>query len=111
MTARATSPLATAQRRRLLRMKANGSYCTGLAKTEQELAARWEPYVVQPEHVKQALTLMAYQLGVEGELQFKKMLACLERGDTRCAAREATDSQWEHQTPKRVAVVRALLLR
>ena len=81
-----------------------------VAKTEQELAARWEPYVVQPEHVKQALTLMGYQLGIEGELQFKKMLACLERDDTQCAAREALDSQWEHQTPKRVAVVRALLL-
>lgn len=82
-----------------------------LEATETEIAARWQPYADQPEHVKQALCLMAYQLGVEGELQFKKMLACLEKGDTRCAAREAMDSQWEHQTPKRVALVAALLER
>ena len=76
---------------------------------EHELAARWAPYKDQPEHIKQALSLMAYQLGVEGELMFKRMLACLEQGDTRCAAREALDSQWEHQTPGRAHTVAALL--
>ena len=80
-----------------------------LGRTEHELAARWAPYADQPEHIKQALSLMAYQLGVEGELQFKKMLGCLERGDTRCAAREALDSLWEHQTPGRAHTVAALL--
>ena len=80
-----------------------------LGKTEHDLAARWAPYVAQPEHIKQALSLMAYQLGVEGELMFKKMLACLARDDTRCAAREALDSQWEHQTPGRAHTVAALL--
>ena len=54
---------------------------------------------------------MAYQLGIEGELQFKKMLACLERDDTQCAAREALDSRWEHQTPGRAHTVAALFLR
>ena len=78
---------------------------------ELELSQKWTPYQDQPEQVKQALSLMAYQLGVEGELQFRKMLACLERGDTHCAAREAMDSEWEHQTPQRVAVVAALLER
>ena len=82
-----------------------------LAGAEEALAVRWHPYRDQPEHVKQALCLMAYQLGVEGELQFKKMLACLERGDTHCAAREAMASEWQHQTPQRVAVVAALLER
>ena len=82
-----------------------------LGKTEHDLAARWIPYADQPEHVKQALSLMAYQLGIEGELQFKKMLACLERDDTQCAAREALDSQWEHQTPGRAHTVAALFLR
>ena len=81
-----------------------------LADTEAQLQARWKPYSDQPENVKQALSLMAYQLGVDGELQFKKMLACLERSDTRCAAREAMDSQWEHQTPRRVDAVVAILL-
>ena len=91
--------------------KGNGCWCIELGKTEHETwPPAGQPYVVQPEHVKQALTLMAYQLGVEGELQFKKMLACLASDDTRCAAREAMDSAWEEQTPKRVAIVRALLL-
>ena len=82
-----------------------------LGRTEHELAARWGPYKDQPEHIKQALSLMAYQLGVAGELMFKKMLACLAQGDTRCAAREALDSQWEHQTPGRAHTVAALLER
>ena len=80
-----------------------------LGSMEHDLAARWAPYKDQPEHIKQALSLMAYQLGVEGELMFKRMLACLEQGDTRCAAREALDSQWEHQTPGRAHTVAALL--
>ena len=82
-----------------------------LGRTERELAARWAPYVDQPEHIKQALSLMAYQLGVAGELMFKKMFAALERGDRAGAAREALDSKWAEQTPKRVAVVAALLQR
>ena len=80
-----------------------------LGRTEHDLAARWVPYKDQPEHIKQALSLMSYQLGVEGELGFKKMLACLALKDTRCAAREALDSQWEHQTPGRAHTVAALL--
>ena len=31
---------------------------------------------------------------------FTKMLACLEAGDTQCAAREALDSQWSEETPR-----------
>ena len=80
-----------------------------LGETERGLAARWKPYQDQPEHVKQALSLMAYQLGVEGELQFKRMLGCLEQDDTHCAAREALDSKWHRQTPGRAEYVAALL--
>ena len=43
-----------------------------LGRTEQELVARWVPYKDQPEHIKQALSLMAYQLGVEGELHVQE---------------------------------------
>ena len=82
-----------------------------LLRAERELAARWAPYRDQPENIKQALLLMAYQLGVEGELKFKKMLACLEHDDTQCAAREALDSLWEHQTPGRAHMVAALFLQ
>lgn len=81
-----------------------------LARAESTLAAQWPPYGDQAEHVKQALALMAYQLGVSGELMFTRMFACLEREDSQCAAREVADSKWNQQTPKRVAAVRALLL-
>ena len=82
-----------------------------LYRTERDLAARWAPYEDQPEHIKQALSLMAYQLGVAGELMFKKMLGCLERKDTRCAAREALDSKWAEQTHDRAKLVAMLLQR
>lgn len=82
-----------------------------LDRTETDLAARWELYHRQPEHVKQALTLMAYQLGVSGELGFHKMFACLERRDTSCAAREALNSRWAEQTPERARFVAMLLER
>ena len=82
-----------------------------LALAEAHIRSRWQPYAEQPEHVKQALTLMAYQLGVEGELEFQKMFACLERGETSCAAREALDSRWAEQTPQRAKFVAMLLER
>ena len=82
-----------------------------LGSTEHGLAARWAPYAEQPEHIKQALSFMAYQLGIEGELMFRKMFAALERGDRAQAAREVLDSKWAQQTPNRVAVVAALLGR
>ena len=98
---------------RLPLTEAEGELLLGhrLYRTERDLAARWAPYKDQVERIKQALSLMAYQLGVSGELKFKKMLACLERDDTQCAAREALDSLWEHQTPGRAHMVAALFLR
>ena len=39
-----------------------------LSHVESQLAARWAPYKDQPEHIKQALSLMAYQLGVDGRI-------------------------------------------
>ena len=82
-----------------------------LGKLEHDLAARWVPYEDQPEHIQQALSLMVYQLGVSGELQFKKMLGCLEQDDTQCAARAALNSKWAHQTPGRADTVAALFLK
>ena len=44
---------------------------------------------------------MAYQMGVEGVLGFRNMIAALERGDYAEAANQALDSLWAKQTPNR----------
>lgn len=49
-----------------------------------------------------ALASMAFQLGVNGLMQFKNMLAAVERGDDVAVAKEMRDSRWYTQTPNRV---------
>lgn len=44
---------------------------------------------------------MAYQLGVRGVLNFKKMIKALEKQDYKTAAKEGLDSLWYKQTPNR----------
>lgn len=44
---------------------------------------------------------MCYQLGVDGLLKFKRMIAALSEKDYALAAKEALDSKWYKQTPKR----------
>jgi lysozyme len=48
-----------------------------------------------------ALIEMAYQMGFDKLLGFKKMLAAMERCDWAAAKAEALDSGWHLQTPKR----------
>ena len=44
---------------------------------------------------------MAYQIGVNGLLKFKKMISAIEFGDWEEAERQALDSKWAKQTPAR----------
>lgn len=65
------------------------------------LTAR-EPWLLElPEKIQRALGNMTYQLGVDGLLEFKKMLAALKSGDYRMARVEGFDSRWAKQTPNR----------
>ena len=80
-----------------------------LDRARTELASRWQPFDSQPHHIRQALLLMAYQLGVSGELKFVKMLAAIQAGDIATAVAELHDSLWDHQSPLRTAAVAALL--
>ena len=48
-----------------------------------------------------ALTDMAFNLGFQGILQFKKMWAALEGGNFSLAAKEMLDSKWAEQVPCR----------
>ncbi len=58
---------------------------------------------------KQALCNMAFQLGVNGLMNFKKMLNALDRRDFEEAEREALNSRWAEQTPNRAREVAAML--
>jgi lysozyme len=57
--------------------------------------------LAQPDEIRDALTNMAYQMGVSGVLKFKGMLEALKAGKRELAANEALDSLWARQTPER----------
>ncbi|MBU2051097.1 MAG: glycoside hydrolase family protein, partial [Gammaproteobacteria bacterium] len=80
-----------------------------LDKIEADLDARIPWWRQQPDDVRRALLNLAYQLGVSGLLNFKRMLAALRVGDRAGAAREALDSTWATQTPARASRVSALM--
>lgn len=53
-------------------------------------------------HDQRAIILsMAYQMGVRGVLNFRRMWHALAEGDHNQAALEALDSRWAQQTPER----------
>ena len=82
-----------------------------LEDTRKRLAKAWAPYEDMPAHVKEAVLDMAYQLGVEGTIEFTVMLAALERGDYAAARAAALDSEWARQTPERAERVAAGLMK
>lgn len=60
------------------------------------------PWFERLEPVRQGVILnMAYQLGVDGVLGFKKFIAEVEHGDYDRASIEMLDSLWANQTPAR----------
>ena len=58
-------------------------------------------YLNSPDEIRDVLVEMVYQMGLRGVLQFKKMIANLERKDYINAAVEMLDSKWAKQTPNR----------
>lgn len=61
-----------------------------------------KPIVLKLDETRQnALYDMAYQLGVNGLLKFRKMWLAIESGDFEKAYIEALDSRWAKQTPNR----------
>jgi len=65
-----------------------------------------------PVEAQKVLVNMAFQLGVEGLLKFKKTLQYLEQRDFASAADEMLDSHWARETPGRARelsdIIRAL---
>jgi len=62
-----------------------------------------------PEPVQHALVNMAFQMGVSGLMQFKRMLRALEQGDRKLAAEEALNSRWAEQTPRRAREIAGMI--
>ena len=62
--------------------------------------------ILKDEPVRRAAIMnMAYQLGLEGVMKFRKMWAAIGKKDWETAAREGLDSLWAKQTPERAVVV------
>ncbi len=57
-----------------------------------------------------AITLMCFQLGINGTRKFRKMFSALRHRDTFKAAKEMLDSRWAAQTPRRADVCHALVV-
>ena len=74
-----------------------------------ELMAKIPFWLNLSENQKDALSQMAYQMGVSGLLKFKKTLRFLELGDGENAYKEALNSRWAKQTPSRAERVAQLL--
>jgi lysozyme len=88
---------------------------TGISRTEAEIFMFFDVcrimdeldkkvnfWVHQPVAVKIVLIQMAYQLGVNGLLSFRRFLHALSISDYTVAVAEMFDSKWAVQTPRRV---------
>lgn len=73
------------------------------------LRANWRFFDGLDVERQSALVLMAYQMGVENLLKFKKTLALITSRDFEEAAAEALRSDWAKQTPERARRVANLI--
>lgn len=59
---------------------------------------------------RRALANMTFQLGIDGLLEFKHMLAALKAGNWQEAHDQAIDSKWAQETPERAHRIANMLL-
>lgn len=75
-----------------------------------ELTRRAPWLLYQPEDVQRAVCNMAYQLGVDGVLNFRATLSLLKSGERVAAGIESLNSKWAREdTPRRARRVAALM--
>ena len=72
-----------------------------IERVTRELTIRLPWFAGLDEARQGALINMAFQLGVNGLLRFKRTLAHCEAGEWEKAGREALNSNWAKQTPNR----------
>lgn len=69
-----------------------------------------EPYYNElPQVIADVIAEMAYQMGVNGVLSFKKMWEALKKKDYKEAAKQGLDSKWYIQTPERAKKLMSIL--
>ena len=79
-------------------------------KTRRDLVRAWPQITLLSPARIDACVNMAFQLGVEGLMQFKKMRYELISGHWKNAQKEALNSDWAKQTPNRAKRVAGQLL-
>lgn len=67
-------------------------------------------YSEQPENIKNALMNMCFNLGINRLLEFKRMIAAIEKKEYTNAALEALNSKWAAQVGERAKDI-ALMIR
>lgn len=77
----------------------------------QKLAAAWPRFKTLDGTRQRALANMAYQLGVDGVLEFRHMLHALVVNDWKSAHDAALNSDWARETPHRADRIATMLLR
>ena len=80
-----------------------------LGKFETQLENKWTAYKDMSKGIQEMCLEMAYQLGINGFLKFKKMIKALEEKDYDKAYAEGIDSLWYYQTPNRAVKVLSVL--
>ena len=80
-----------------------------ISRVEQELSRRLDWWDGLDDARQRALCNMAFQLGVNGLMQFKNMLRALSEAQWDRARAEALNSLWARQTPNRAARVANML--
>lgn len=77
----------------------------------QQQAAQAMPWLLGIDDVRQSVIYeMIFQLGINGVLAFKKMLAAIRDQDWKTASNEMLNSNWHQQTPKRCEELADLML-
>ena len=77
------------------------SWCSVEVERLSELLSKYDWYISCSQNRKAIFISMAYQLGINGLLKFKKMLAAVQDEDWDVAYMEGLDSVWAKKTPKR----------
>lgn len=77
------------------------SWCSVEVERLSKLLSKYDWYKNCSQNRKAILISMAYQMGINGLLKFKRMLAAMNNEDWDVAYMEGLDSVWAKQTPKR----------